>query len=57
MLIILLRDCKSILEHVEVIDELLIFKCLKCNKKKEYFTKDLVKGFAKTYKLCQGDLK
>ena len=44
------KECKSHLKNVKEKDELLIFKCLKCNKKhRKYLTiKDLVKRFANT---------
>ena len=50
-------DCKSCLEYRKDKDELLIFECLDCNKNYEKeFDQDLIKRFANTYKLCDGDI-
>ena len=50
-------DRKSYLECISTKDELLIFNCLKCSKNnKKRFNKDLIKRFANTCELCDGDI-
>ena len=48
------EDFKFCLEYEEVTDKLLIFKCLKFNKK--IFKKGLVKRFPNIYKFCDWDI-
>ena len=50
------KDCKSYLEYIKSQDNLLILKCLDCNKKrKKCFNKTCVKKFANTYEFCDGN--
>ena len=50
------KDCKSELDYMSVKNNQLIFQCLECkrNYKKDY--KELIKRFANTYELCNGDI-
>ena len=49
--------CKSNLCFVRAINEMLIFKCIDCEKEYEKeFNKELIERFANTYKFCNNDL-
>ena len=49
--------CKSNLCFVRAINEMLIFKCIDCEKEYEKeFNKELIERFANTYKFCDNDL-
>ena len=50
------KDCKSELDYMSIKNNQLIFQCLECKKnyKKDY--KELIKRFANTYELCNGDI-
>ena len=50
-------NCKSSFECISTEDELLIFRCSKCNKNYEKeFNKDLIKRFTNAYKFCDKDI-
>ena len=50
-------DCKSCLDYMTTIDELLIFRCFRCKKNYEkIFNKELIQRFVYTYEFCNGIL-
>ena len=51
-------NCKSSIDYMKVKDnQLIIFKCLNCNKEKNKdFNKELVNRFSNTNKFCNGDI-
>ena len=50
------KDWKFELNYMSIKNNQLIFQCLECKRyyKKDY--KDLIKRFANTYELCNGDI-
>ena len=50
-------DCKCYLGYMTMKDNLLMFKCLNCNKNyNKDFNKELIKRFANIYEFCNGDI-
>ena len=51
-------DCKSCLNYMTIKDDQFIFWCFECKKNyKKDFNNELIKRFANTYELCNGDIK
>ena len=52
------KNCKSNLEYMTEKDDLVMFKCLDCNKTyKKYFDEDLLQRFQNICKLYDRDIK
>ena len=50
-------DCESYLDYIKTKNEKLILKCFNCKHYYEKgFNKELIKRFANTYKICNGNL-
>ena len=50
-------DSESHLDYMSVKDYRLIFRCIECKKKyRKDFNKELIKRFANSYEVCNGDI-